>query len=272
MAPHVCADLSDVARLTEAATRPQVKAALAAMAVQMTERRRVQASTKASAPAGDKPLSSGDAASSAASAGTTPPPPPAVPSAAAGAGASAGAQPTAAGAGGGAVTTWRSLDKFAWDQSVKYVSVFVTLPGVGTQATVDVNTKFTGTSFELTITGYNGNENYRLVQAPLAKFIDPKRSKHKVKTDRVVVMLAKRDSEPPYGDTWYELRAKKGTKAAPKVSARPCWRAGMLGSMIWWLPMLTRCPRVLSALTHCAPCVHPCSSTTRRIRPLASWI
>lgn len=113
-------------------------------------------------------------------------------------------------------STFRAVSTFAFDQSDKYVSVYVTLPGVGKSgATVELNC--TSNSFDLKVLGYEG-ANYRLVQGPLYKEIDPAKSKHKVKADRIVILLRKVETE---FSTWPHLKAKKQTKKKADYASNP---------------------------------------------------
>jgi calcyclin binding protein len=103
------------------------------------------------------------------------------------------------------------ISTFGWDQSNKFVSVFVSegMEGVKTSG-AQVNCEFDTDAFDLTIRGHKG-KSFRLARKGLDKDIDPKKSKVKVKDNRVVVMLKKIQGE--YGpDHWTDLVPKRKRK------------------------------------------------------------
>lgn len=107
---------------------------------------------------------------------------------------------------------YTSIDRFAFSQSDKFVTVHIDLPGVkGSGATCDC--KFTSETFTLTVDGYMGS-NLKLVQGPLFKEINPKKSKVVVKADKVKVMLSKVETQ---FSEWSQLKAKNGKTKKKKA-------------------------------------------------------
>jgi len=109
------------------------------------------------------------------------------------------------------------LTNYAWDQSDKFFKLFVTLTNAHTLAEDKVNCKFGDRSVELTVNELDG-KNYSLLIKNLAEMIDPAKSHWKVKTDSVVVFLAKKS---PIKWTSVTLEEKKAKEAkAPKFDAQ----------------------------------------------------
>uniref|UniRef100_A0A1B6MMV3 Calcyclin-binding protein n=1 Tax=Graphocephala atropunctata TaxID=36148 RepID=A0A1B6MMV3_9HEMI len=122
------------------------------------------------------------------------------------------------------------LNNYAWDQSDKFVKIFVTLKNVHTLSTESVYTDFTDNSMELHMNGLD-NRNYTLPIKNLLEKIDGSKSSWKVKTDMVVVSLAKVEA----GKTWSHLTASekkaKEPKATPKLSDNADPSAGLMDLM-----------------------------------------
>jgi len=105
------------------------------------------------------------------------------------------------------------IDRFAFDAggySAPFVTLYVDLPGVGTIDRSKVKCEFTKTSFDLVVHDLQG-KSYRLFRDDLEKDIDPDKSKIVVKSDRIVVKLAKvKTSEYGAGyDYWTKLTDSK---------------------------------------------------------------
>ena len=106
------------------------------------------------------------------------------------------------------------IESFGWDQSNKNVSVYVSnLAGVGKNKD-NVTCDFTSSSFDLRVHDLDG-KSYRLTKGNLDKEIDPKKSKIKVKSDRITILLRKVDEQ--YGPAhWTDLVAKRAKKSGKK--------------------------------------------------------
>jgi calcyclin binding protein len=109
-----------------------------------------------------------------------------------------------------------SIDRFSFDAggyNAPFVSVYVNLNGVGSIARDSIVCDFTSSSFDLIVKDLNG-KSYRLVKDHLEKDIDPEKSKIIVKSDKIIVKLAK-VKQGDYGgyDYWSQLtdtKAKSG--------------------------------------------------------------
>ncbi|XP_014289728.1 calcyclin-binding protein [Halyomorpha halys] len=85
------------------------------------------------------------------------------------------------------------LTNYAWDQSDKFVKLFVTLKNVQSLESEQIFCKFSARSVELRVNGLD-NRNYFLVINNLLNDIDESKSHWKVKTDMVIVYLSKSQS------------------------------------------------------------------------------
>ena len=83
------------------------------------------------------------------------------------------------------------LNNYAWDQSEKFVKLYVTLKNVQTLPNESVTCNFTNRSMDLHVFGLD-NRNYHLPIINLCEKIDPEKSSYKVKNDMVVIFLAKK--------------------------------------------------------------------------------
>lgn len=104
------------------------------------------------------------------------------------------------------------LNNYAWDQSEKFVKVFVTLKNVQTLEESNVSCVFTERSMELTVRGLE-NRNYTLPITNLLEAIDVNKSYWKVKTDTVVVFMAK----AKIGTHWSHMTSSDKKAKEPKV-------------------------------------------------------
>uniref|UniRef100_A0A1B6H7D3 Calcyclin-binding protein n=2 Tax=Homalodisca TaxID=139475 RepID=A0A1B6H7D3_9HEMI len=122
------------------------------------------------------------------------------------------------------------LNNYAWDQSDKFVKIFVTLKNVHTLPAENVYTVFTENSMELHMNKLD-NRNYTLPLKNLLEKIDGSKSSWKVKTDMVVVSLAKEET----GKTWSHLTSSekkaKEPKPTPKLSDNADPSAGLMDLM-----------------------------------------
>jgi len=106
-----------------------------------------------------------------------------------------------------------SIDRFSFDaggNSDKFVTLYLPLPGVGSIENKNEKIKcdFEKGSFDVTIMNFNG-KNYRIKRDNLEHDIDPEKSKHIVKADKVVVKLAKIKGEYGSFDYWSKLTDNK---------------------------------------------------------------
>ncbi|XP_046404407.1 calcyclin-binding protein [Ischnura elegans] len=92
------------------------------------------------------------------------------------------------------------LNTYGWDQSENYVKIFVTLNKVQDLPSDQVFCTFTERSMEFNVKNLEG-KNYILPIINLLEPINPEKSHWKVKTDKVVVFLAKKT----VGKTWSHI-------------------------------------------------------------------
>jgi calcyclin binding protein len=121
--------------------------------------------------------------------------------------------------------TYTSIDKFAFDAGSygeKFVTIYVTLPNVGSieDKENNVTCKFTKDEFDLCVMNLNG-KNYRLKKDNLEHDIVPEKSKYIVKADKVVIKLQKVKGEYGSYDYWSKLtdpKRKSKEKKDPAAS------------------------------------------------------
>lgn len=83
------------------------------------------------------------------------------------------------------------LNNYGWDQSDKFMKIYVTLKNVHSLPKESIVCDFTECSMDLRILGLD-NKNYHLPIINLCETIDPEKSNFKVKTDLVTIFLAKK--------------------------------------------------------------------------------
>ncbi|KAM9326949.1 calcyclin-binding protein [Gastrophryne carolinensis] len=83
------------------------------------------------------------------------------------------------------------ISNYGWDQSDKFVKIYITLNGVQNIPADNVQVQFTERSFELLVKNLNG-KNHTMTVNNLLKPICPENSSRKVKTDTVLIMLRKK--------------------------------------------------------------------------------
>lgn len=106
---------------------------------------------------------------------------------------------------------FKHAERYGWDQSDKYVSVYVPVPGVAELPADRVSCKFTPRSFDLRVVGQDDGTHVRLLREPLEHEIDSAGSKLIVKQDKVVVKLRKAKA----WDHW----SSRGLLADPRAAA-----------------------------------------------------
>ncbi|KAK3866750.1 hypothetical protein Pcinc_027734 [Petrolisthes cinctipes] len=110
-----------------------------------------------------------------------------------------------------------NLRTYSWDQSDKFIKLYITLKNIQTLNKEAVTTTFNKKSMELNVKELEG-KNYNLNVSNLADSIKPDASYHKVKTDMVVVLLAKEDQEHKWGGvTTEDVKASEARK--PKTNS-----------------------------------------------------
>lgn len=108
------------------------------------------------------------------------------------------------------------INNYGWDQSDKFVKIYITLNGIQNIPADNVQVQFTERSFDLLVKDLNG-KNHAMTVNNLLKPISPDNSSRKVKTDTVLIMLKKR-SESKWD---YLTQVEKQTKEKDKPSLEP---------------------------------------------------
>lgn len=116
------------------------------------------------------------------------------------------------------------IDRFSFDAggyNAPFVTVYVSLMGVGSISRDLISCNFQPSSFDLIVNDLNG-KSYRLFQDHLEKDIDPALSKIVVKSDKIIVKLAK-VKQRDYGgyDYWTKLSDKKAREKDKKTKDDP---------------------------------------------------
>jgi calcyclin binding protein len=104
-----------------------------------------------------------------------------------------------------------SVDRFAFDAGeygAQFVTLYVTLPGVGEIPRDQITCDFTTASFDLIVRDLKG-KSCRLFRDNLEKDIVPEKSKIIVKADKVLIKLSKIKSEYGSYDFWTKLTDNK---------------------------------------------------------------
>lgn len=106
------------------------------------------------------------------------------------------------------------LTNYAWDQSEKFVKIYVTLKNVHTIPAENVRCVYTSKSMDLLVSALDG-KNQSLIITNLMHPIVPNESYTKVKTDMVIVFMKKEKSQNWTHVTMQEKKAKD--PKVPKV-------------------------------------------------------
>ncbi|XP_022085354.1 calcyclin-binding protein-like [Acanthaster planci] len=93
-----------------------------------------------------------------------------------------------------------TIKTYGWDQSDKFVKIYITLNGVHSIPAENVSVEYGENSFKLVANNLR-DANHQLAINGLLRAILPKESHFKIKTDDVVIFLKKRDQ----GNSWKYL-------------------------------------------------------------------
>lgn len=114
------------------------------------------------------------------------------------------------------------LSKYGWDQSEKYVKLFVDLPGVQAASTENVKLLIINQDVQLIVEDLNGKD-HKLNIKNLLESVVAEKSYHKIKTDMIVVYMLKQTP----GKNWDHL-TKTGKKLS--VASKADFSEGMMDS------------------------------------------
>ncbi|XP_040533458.1 calcyclin-binding protein [Gallus gallus] len=109
------------------------------------------------------------------------------------------------------------INNYGWDQSDKFIKIYVSLNGVQKLPAENVQVNFTERSFDLLVKNLNG-KNYTMTFNNLLKPISVEGSSRKIKTDTVLVMCKKKREEKWECLTQVEKESKEKEKAAYDTS------------------------------------------------------
>ncbi|XP_038063553.1 calcyclin-binding protein-like [Patiria miniata] len=124
-----------------------------------------------------------------------------------------------------------TINTYGWDQSEKFVKLYVTLNGVGSIPAANVTVGYEEKSFKLVVHDLR-DSNHQLVINGLLAAILPKESHFKVKTDSVVIFLKKKEQGRKWSYlTQVEQRLKDKKNSAPKTDNAPDAGTGMMDMM-----------------------------------------
>jgi calcyclin binding protein len=116
---------------------------------------------------------------------------------------------------------YKDITTYAWDQSEKYLKVYVTVNGVQKLSKENITTEFKNKSFRLRVENLD-NSNYQCHVAFLWDDIVPSDSYYKVKTDSILLMLKKAQERKTWAYvTEREDKKKKTSKADEKKEKDP---------------------------------------------------
>lgn len=112
------------------------------------------------------------------------------------------------------------INNYGWDQSDKFVKIYITLKGVHSIAVENVNVTFTERSFVVLVNDLDG-KNHQMTINNLLFPIDVQESCRKVKTDMVLVMCRKKTAKKWECLTQVEKKTKEKEKPNVEENADP---------------------------------------------------
>ncbi|KAF0046973.1 hypothetical protein F2P81_000606 [Scophthalmus maximus] len=112
------------------------------------------------------------------------------------------------------------ITNYAWDQSEKYVKIYLTLKDVHKLPSENVEVSFTDRSFSILVKDLGG-KNHQMTVLNLLYPIDEKESDKKIKTDMVLVMCKKQTTKKWEYLTKAEKQSKDKEKPNVEANADP---------------------------------------------------
>ncbi|XP_035027380.1 calcyclin-binding protein [Hippoglossus stenolepis] len=112
------------------------------------------------------------------------------------------------------------INNYAWDQSDKYVKIYLTLKDVHKIPSENLEVNFTERSFSVLVKDLDG-KNHQMKIVNLLYPIDEKESCKKIKTDMVLVMCKKQTTKKWECLTKAELQTKEKEKPTTEETADP---------------------------------------------------
>jgi len=122
---------------------------------------------------------------------------------------------------------YKEITTYAWDQSDKFMKIYVTVSGVHKIDKANISVDYTQNSFQLKVDNLDG-ANYTCRVVGLWGKISTADSFHKVKTDTVLLMLKKSEEKK----TWaYVTEREDKKKPTPKMDEKKDPNEGMMDLM-----------------------------------------
>ncbi|KAJ3594322.1 hypothetical protein NHX12_003629 [Muraenolepis orangiensis] len=112
------------------------------------------------------------------------------------------------------------ISNYGWDQSDKFVKIYLTLKGVHTIPSENVEVNFKERSFSVLVKDLDG-KNHQLTILNLLNLIDAKESCKKIKTDMLLIMCKKQTQKKWEYLTQIEKQSKDKDKPAVNENADP---------------------------------------------------
>ncbi|KAF6726010.1 Calcyclin-binding protein [Oryzias melastigma] len=112
------------------------------------------------------------------------------------------------------------ITNYAWDQSDKFVKIYLDLKGVDKIPSENVEVNFTERSFSVLVKNLNG-KNHQMTVLSLLHPIDEKDSYKKIKTDMVLIMCKKQTTKKWDCLTSVEKQTKEKDKPRADDNADP---------------------------------------------------
>ncbi|XP_008332208.1 calcyclin-binding protein [Cynoglossus semilaevis] len=112
------------------------------------------------------------------------------------------------------------ITNYAWDQSEKFVKIYLTLKDVHKIPSENVEVSFTERSFSILVKDLGG-KNHQMTVLNLLNSIEEKDSYKKIKTDMVLIMCKKQTSQKWECLTKVEKQAKEKDKPSVDDKADP---------------------------------------------------
>ncbi|KAK7491693.1 hypothetical protein BaRGS_00017146 [Batillaria attramentaria] len=116
------------------------------------------------------------------------------------------------------------IKTYAWDQSDKFLKLYITLKDVDEN---EIGCQFTDQAVRMKIGGF-GEKVYELNISKLAEKIDPDSSYYKVKKDTILVMLRKKETGKKWAWVTDTERKAKETKKPPSMDEKEDPSAGIM--------------------------------------------
>eukprot|EP00307_Rebecca_sp_RCC1486_P010230 CAMPEP_0119406930 /NCGR_PEP_ID=MMETSP1335-20130426/1063_1 /TAXON_ID=259385 /ORGANISM="Chrysoculter rhomboideus, Strain RCC1486" /LENGTH=200 /DNA_ID=CAMNT_0007431023 /DNA_START=19 /DNA_END=618 /DNA_ORIENTATION=- len=104
------------------------------------------------------------------------------------------------------------ITSYAWDQTGKFVKLYVSMDGVGQLPDDSIACEFESHAFGLTVRK-PGEKDRVLHVRPLFDEIDPEKSTYAVKTDRILIKLAKKVPDTEWGSVDDAKRKAEAAKS-----------------------------------------------------------